>query len=422
MVAGGADSVLDALKRIRAISGATVVLKRGAQGCIVYDGPIPDDLEAGIVGRGFPIEVFNVLGAGDAFMSGFLRGWLRGEAHATSATWANACGAFAVSRLLCSTEYPTWPELEHFLDHGSRERALRKDAALNHIHWATTRRREYPRLMALAIDHRVQLEDMAADEAAVARIPAFKVLAVRAARRVANGRPGFGMLLDDKYGRDALFAAGAGQDLWVAKPIELPGSRPLQFEFSQDLGSRLVEWPVDHCVKALCFYHPDDDAALKREQTIKLVSAFDAARKIGREILIEIIASKSGPLSDDTVGRALAELYDAGLKPDWWKLEPQASLAAWRAIDDVIATRDPYCRGVVLLGLEAPIESLKEGFAAAQAAPRVRGFAVGRTIFADPAERWLNRRIGDDEAVDAMAERFRVLVDLWLSLEKQRAT
>ena len=36
------------------------------------------------------------------------------------------------------------------------------------------------------------------------------------------------MLLDDKYGRDALFAAGAGQDLWVAKPIELPGSRPLR--------------------------------------------------------------------------------------------------------------------------------------------------------------------------------------------------
>ncbi len=239
MVAGGADSVLDALKSIRAISGATVVLKRGAHGCIVYDGPIADDLEAGIVGRGFPIEVFNVLGAGDAFMSGFLRGWLKGEDLATSATWANACGAFAVSRLLCSTEYPTWAELKHFLDHGSRERALRKDAALNHIHWATTRRRDYPRLMALAIDHRTQLEDLAADDAAVARIPAFKVLAVRAARRVANGRPGFGMLLDDKYGRDALFAAGAGQDLWVAKPIELPGSRPLQFEFSQDLGSRL---------------------------------------------------------------------------------------------------------------------------------------------------------------------------------------
>ncbi len=419
MVAGGADSVLDALKGIRAISGATVVLKRGAQGCIVYDGPISDDLEAGIVGRGFPIEVFNVLGAGDAFMSGFLRGWLKGEDLATSATWANACGAFAVSRLLCSTEYPTWAELKHFLDHGSRERALRKDAALSHIHWATTRRREIPQLMALAIDHRAQLEEMAGDEAAVARIPAFKVLAVRAARRVAGGRPGFGMLLDDKYGRDALFAAGAGQDLWVARPIELPGSRPLQFEFSQDLGSRLLEWPVDHCVKVLCFYHPDDDYALKAVQQAKLVSAFDAARNIGREILIEIIASKSGPLRDDTVSRALAELYDAGLKPDWWKLEPQASVAAWRAIDAVIAARDPFCRGVVLLGLEAPVETLQESFAAARTAEKVRGFAVGRTIFADAAERWLTGKIGDEAAVDEMAAKFGALVDLWLALDQQ---
>ena len=421
MIAGGADNVLASLKAIRAISGAAIVLKRGAKGCIVYEGAISDDLEAGIVGKGFPIEVFNVLGAGDAFMSGFLRGWLSGEDLATCATWANACGAFAVSRLLCSTEYPTWIELRHFLDHGSPERALRKDAVLNHIHWATTRRREIPRLMALAIDHRIQLEDLAADDVALRRIPAFKVLAVQAARHVAGGRPGFGMLLDDKYGRDALFAAGAGQDLWVARPIELPGSIPLQFEFSQDLGSRLIEWPVDHCIKVLCFYHPDDEAALKAAQTAKLVSAFDAARRVGREILIEIIASKSGPLGDDTVACALGELYDAGLKPDWWKLEPQASVAAWQAIDSVIAARDPFCRGVVLLGLEAPIEALKDSFAAAQAARSVRGFAVGRTIFADAAKRWLNGEIGDEEAVDEMAAKFGTLVDLWLSLEKQRA-
>ena len=56
--------------------------------------------------QGFPVEVFNVLGAGDAFMSGFLRGWLSGEPLETCCAWANACGAFAVSRLLCSPEYP----------------------------------------------------------------------------------------------------------------------------------------------------------------------------------------------------------------------------------------------------------------------------------------------------------------------------
>ena len=114
-------------------------------GCIVYDGPIPNDLEQGILGQGFPIEVYNVLGAGDAFMAGFLRGWLRGEPLETACAWANACGAFAVSRLLCSPEYPTWEELQHFLTHGTASRALRYDPMLSHIHRATTRRPPFTR-------------------------------------------------------------------------------------------------------------------------------------------------------------------------------------------------------------------------------------------------------------------------------------
>jgi 5-dehydro-2-deoxygluconokinase len=410
-IAAGAEDVLAAIKAIRAVAAATIVLKRGAMGCIVYDGPISDDLEAGIIGDGFPIEVYNVLGAGDAFMSGFLRGWLKHESLKTCATWANACGAFAVSRLLCAPEYPTWTELSYFLEHGSKELALRKDEALNHLHWATTRRRDIPSLRALAIDHRSQLEAM--DGATPEKLAAFKVLAVKAALQVADGRPGFGMLLDDKYGRDALFATGAARDFWIAKPIELPGSRPLQFEFSQDLGSRLVEWPVDHCIKVLCFYHPDDAAALKAEQVAKLRAAYDAARKVGREILIEIIASKAGPVDDHTAARALNQLYDAGLKPDWWKLEPQGSTAAWDAVDNIILARDPLCRGVVLLGLDAPAEELQAAFGIAKQAETVKGFAVGRTIFGDAARSWLAGQIDDKAAVADMAARFAALCAAW---------
>lgn len=414
LIAAGQAGLHDALRTIRSLSSATIVLKRGPMGCIVYDGAIPDDLEQGIVGKGFPIEVYNVLGAGDAFMSGFLRGWLRGEPHATSATWANACGAFAVSRLLCAPEIPTWTELNFFLDHGSAERALRKDEAINHVHWATTRRRDIPRLMALAIDHRSQFEDMAGGDAQMlARIPEFKVLAVRAATQVAGGRDGFGMLLDDKYGRDALYAAGAIGNFWIGKPIELPGSRPLQFEFTQDLGSRLVEWPVDHCIKVLCFYHPDDPAELRATQIGKLRAAFDAARAIGRELLVEIIAGRNGPLAQDTVARALAAIYDAGIKPDWWKLEPQASPAAWASTEAVIAARDPLCRGIVLLGLDAPQAELEVGFRAAKASSRVKGFAVGRTIFADAARQWLEGTMSDEAAVADMARRFGALVEVW---------
>ena len=409
LIAAGGSDLLAALKAIRAVSAATIVLKRGAMGCIVYDGPIADDLEAGIVGQGFPIEIYNVLGAGDAFMSGFLRGWLKGEPHAISATWANACGAFAVSRLLCAPEYPSWTELSHFLKTGVKFKALRKDEDLNHIHWATTRRQAWPKLTALAIDHRKQLEDIAGGD--VGRIPAFKVLAVKAAAQVAAGRDGFGMLLDDKYGRDALFAAP--KNFWIGRPVELPGSRPLRFEFSQDLGSRLIEWPVDHCLKVLCFYHPDDAAELKAEQTETLRAAYEAARKVGRDILIEIIASKAGPITGETTARALAELYAAGLKPDWWKLEAQPDVDAWARIDVVIEANDPLCRGVLLLGLEAPEDELARGFAAAQTSRTVRGFAVGRTIFADAAKAWFAGTMTDAEAVADMAGRFRRLVGIW---------
>ena len=245
-------------------------MKRGPMGCVVFPGAIPDSIEDGVKGPGFPVEVYNVLGAGDAFMSGFLRGWLRDEPIATCCAYANAGGAFAVSRLLCSAEYPTWPELRRFLDRGSPHRALRHDEDLNHIHWATTRRAQPATLMALAIDHRAQLEKIA-DEAGAPRerIGVFKRLAVEAAARVAAGRPGFGMLLDGKYGREALFRA-ADHDFWIGRPVEEPGSRPLDFEFGGSLGAKLIEWPIGHTIKCLCFYHPDDPEEMKARQEREL--------------------------------------------------------------------------------------------------------------------------------------------------------
>jgi 5-dehydro-2-deoxygluconokinase len=413
MIAGGVDEPLAALKAVRAWSAATIVMKRGPMGCVVFPGEIPDSIEKGVKGPGFPVEVYNVLGAGDAFMSGFLRGWLRDEPIETCCAYANAGGAFAVSRLLCSAEYPSWAELRRFLDRGSPHRALRRDEDLNHIHSATTRRAEPPGVMALAIDHRAQLEKVA-DRAGAPRerISAFKRLAVDAAVKVAAGRPGFGMLLDGKYGREALFRA-ADHNFWIGRPVEEPGSRPLDFEFGGSLGAKLVEWPVAHTIKCLCFYHPDDSEEMKARQERELLRLYDAARTLGRELLIEIIASKHGPVTDGTVASVIARLYEIGIKPDWWKLEGQANAAAWDRIADAIDAGDPLCRGIMLLGLDAPEEDLAKSFRIARGRRHVRGFAVGRTIFSQPAQAWFAGHIGDAEATHAMADSFARLCALW---------
>ncbi len=413
-IAGGSTDTLEALRAVRALTSATLVCKRGPMGAAAFPGAIPDSLDEGESGPGFPIEVFNVLGAGDGFMSGLLRGWLRGEDWQTSLTWANACGALAVSRHGCTPAYPSWEELQFFLNRGVQIPALRKDAALEQIHWSTNRKGDWPEMRVFAFDHRAQLEAIA-DEAGAerARIPQFKQLCLRAALRVANGRPGHGILCDSRLGREALFQA-EGTGLWIGRPTEWPGSRPLTLEpeLGPDCGA-LAEWPRDHVVKVLCFYHPDDDETLRRRQESTINRLFAAARRNDLEFLLEIIPSRAGPVNDRTTARVIQRFYDIGIFPDWWKLEPMTSEPAWQAVCDTITRNDTHCRGIVVLGLEAESGRLIESFTAAARHELVRGFAVGRTIFANAAREWLTGRMDDEQAIEDMAERYRELCAAW---------
>lgn len=412
-IAGGTTDTLAALEKVRTLSKATLVCKRGPMGAVAFAGAIGNALDDGISGPGFPVEVFNVLGAGDGFMSGLLKGWLTDQDWETSLKYANACGAFAVSRHGCTPAYPSWAELQFFFDRGIKTPALRHDRELEQIHWSNNRTGEWPEMRVFAFDHRMQLESLA-DELGVSheRIGAFKKLCLAATREVAGDRPGYGILCDPRLGREALYAA-AGTGLWIGRPVELPGSRPLQLEIGPDIGSKLAEWPVEHVVKVLCFYHPDDDAETKAAQEETVLRLADAARANRLEFLLEVIPSKVRDCDDETTARVIERFYQIGVYPDWWKLEPMKSDGAWKNACDMIARHDPYCRGIVVLGLDAPEADLVESFEVAARHPMVKGFAVGRTIFAGVARDWLGGTIGDEEAIKGMAEKYRALCNIW---------
>lgn len=421
-ILGGTTDTLDALKTIRAATNGLLVCKRGADGCVAFPGAIPDSLDSGIVGQGFPIEVFNVLGAGDAFMAGFLRGWLRGESIETCCTYANACGAIVVSRHGCAPAEPSWQELQMFLAREDWPHRLRESAALEQAHWSSNRHPAYTDLTVLAIDHRSQFDELVATLGTgnLDRVPRFKQLALRALERVAHNHPGYGLLADGRYGARALEAA-ADTPYWIGRPIEMPGSRPLQFEGGREAATILADWPLDHVVKCLVFYHPDDDAALREAQDRQILGLFEACRHTRHELLLEVIASKHGPVSTDTVAALVEHFYTLGVYPDWWKLEPAVEPAAWTAVEAVIRKHDPHCRGIVLLGLAATQDALLTSFAAAATSPMVKGFAVGRTIWAEPAADWLKGAIDDEGAVAAMAANFSVLVDGWRAVREGQA-
>jgi len=410
-IAGGSTDTIEALRAVRAVSGATLVCKRGPMGAVAFEGEIPDSLDDGQTGPGFPIEVFNVLGAGDGFMSGLLKGWLDGESWPVALKYANACGAFAVSRHGCTPAYPSWEELQFFFDRGIVRPDLRNDGELEQVHWATNRHGDWSTVRTFAFDHRLQLEEMVGYTSE--KGGAFKELCLQAALRVQDGQGGYGILCDNRIGRSALQAA-SGTGLWIGRPTELPGSRPIRFEpeLGEDFG-QFREWARENVVKLLVFCHPDDDAATRELQEERVKRLFTAARRNGLEFLLEVIPSKVGPVDDDTTAVLIQQFYDAGVYPDWWKLEPFRTGEAWQKAVDAIERNDPRTRGIVVLGLDAPEAELAESFALAAKQPLVKGFAVGRTIFGDAARAWMRGEMSDADAMAQMAARFERLCGIW---------
>jgi 5-dehydro-2-deoxygluconokinase len=99
-----------AIRRLMDSPLIALVVKRGACGAEVHtdDGAV-------IEAAPFPVEVLNVLGAGDAFASGFLYGCLQGWDWHRAARMGNAVGAIVVTRPACANSMPTMAEVEKFV-------------------------------------------------------------------------------------------------------------------------------------------------------------------------------------------------------------------------------------------------------------------------------------------------------------------
>jgi 5-dehydro-2-deoxygluconokinase len=202
----------------------------------------------------------------------------------------------------------------------------------------------------------------------------------------------------------------------------MPGSNPLEFEYGRSVGSQLQRWPAEQVVKCLVPFDPDGEPEARLEQETQLRTLYDAVLHSGHELLLEVIPPPN-PDATGTPGervlRAMKRIYNLGIRPEWWKLAPLPA-PDWAAIDALIAGRDPYCRGVVLLGLNAPFAELAEGFQAAARSASCRGFAVGRSLFLGPARAWLQGDIDDAALVTDAARQFAELAELWRQARESR--
>jgi len=328
---------------------------------------------------------------------------------------ANASGALLVTRHGCAPAMPTKLELDNFLQRHPLLQRPDRDAYLNHLHRATTRKQQWPELCVFAFDHRKQLVEMAHQAgASTERIPHLKNLllaAVQAAATDAGLQGNCGILADSTYGQAALNSI-TGQGWWVGRPVELPGSRPLRLEHG-NIGSQLIDWPQEQVVKCLVFYHPNDAEPLRQEQDELILEVYQGCCKSGHELLLEVILPEQSTDQDPRYYLQIIEhFYQLGVRPSWWKVPP-LSAALWQQVGELIETHDPFCRGILILGLDAAPEKLKAGFAAAADAHWVKGFAVGRTIFGSASHLWLQDKLNDTQLIEQVKQNYLTLLGFW---------
>jgi 5-dehydro-2-deoxygluconokinase len=88
-----------------------VVEKVGSRGARIHlaSGEVID-------APGYPVEIYNILGAGDAFGAGFIFGHINGYGWRRAARLGNACGAIVVTKHGCANFMPTFDEVMAFVN------------------------------------------------------------------------------------------------------------------------------------------------------------------------------------------------------------------------------------------------------------------------------------------------------------------
>ena len=364
-------------------------------GAVAFTGAIPDSLDDGEAGPGFPIEVFNVLGAGDGFMSGPAQGLARRRGLADGARSTPTPAAPSPSRATAAR--PAYPSL-------GRAASSSSSAASSARTCATTpsSSRSTGRPTGTATGRRCGSSPSTTAcswRRWRARRPRRSAPSRRSACRRRSGRRTAG----PATASSATAASGAtrstrpsGTGLWIGRPVEWPGSRPLTLE--PEIGPRLRR-PRRMAAGArgqgpvlLPPRRRRRDVGRRRRRRCQRL--FAAARRNRLEFLLEVIPSKVGPVDDDTTAHDDPTASTTlGVYPDWWKLEPMTDATPPGPTprrDRRATTRTraaSSCSGSTRRRTE-----LAASFALAARHPLVKGFAVGRTIFGEAARAWLGGR------------------------------
>jgi len=101
-----------AIRTLLTLGPKAVIEKVGALGSRIHLADSDEPIEA----KGYPVEITNILGAGDAFGAGFICGYTKNWPLRKACRLGNACGAIVVTQHGCANFMPTLDEAMAFVD------------------------------------------------------------------------------------------------------------------------------------------------------------------------------------------------------------------------------------------------------------------------------------------------------------------
>jgi myo-inositol catabolism protein IolC len=235
-----------------------------------------------------------------------------------------------------------------------------------------------------------------------------------------------GVLVDEQFGSTVPSEARA-RGLKLAMPAERSGQSMFDFQYDDEFGEHIERFDPDF-TKVLVRYNPDGDEADNAEQLRKLKQLSDWLKAHERKFLFELLVPAE-PAQLESVGgdsdrydaelrpelmrRAIAEIQDAGIDVDIWKIEGVDRREDCEMLVAQARTGGRDNVTCVVLGRGADDAKVDHWLTMAAPVDGFIGFAIGRSIWWDPLKAYVDGKIERSAGARKIAENFLRFVSVY---------
>jgi myo-inositol catabolism protein IolC len=235
-----------------------------------------------------------------------------------------------------------------------------------------------------------------------------------------------GVLVDEQFGSTVPEEARA-RGLKLAMPAERSGQNMFDFQYGDEFGEHIERFDPDF-TKVLVRYNPDGDTEENRVQLGKLKRLSDWLKQHDRKFLFELLVPAESDqlesvggdtdrydaeLRPDLMRRTIADIQDAGVEVDIWKIEGVDERSDCEML--VRQARTGGRDGVVcvLLGRGADDDKVDHWLQQAAPVDGFVGFAIGRSIWWDPLKAYVDGKIERSAGAKQIAENYLRFVQVY---------